>query len=104
MRSRCVRVVFHPVFKQMLVSREDRSDVVCVEERHVALPEVYSLVLDVRPPMWTRRKWRLMTENDHAYITIPIQPFELAFYPLVLLLVACDVRIKGHNEGVPIRK
>src|SRR5215468_168679 len=86
-----VFVMLHPVLEEMFVAREEDSDVMFVEERHVFLPDDGGRRLDLRPSVRPRRECRVMAINDHVPIPTAVKTFKLGFDPLELFVIACDV-------------
>jgi hypothetical protein len=76
--------------------------VIRVEERHITLAKDDRGRLNARASVRPRRKWCLMAEDDHVYVPLAVQTFELSLYPLELLFIASDVGIEGDHECVAI--
>jgi hypothetical protein len=97
-----VGIVFDPVLEQVLVAREHQSDMMRVEQRHVALAEFERRVFDVRSAVGTGRERRLVTEDENVDVPGAIQSFELAPHPGKRAIIVSDIAVQSEDEGVAL--
>src|SRR5262249_35830574 len=102
MLASLVLVMLHPMLEEMFVPREEDSDVMFAEERHVFLPNDLARLLNLCPAVRPRREGWMMRVDDHVTVAASVKPIELRFDPPELLLVARYVRIECDEDRVAV--